>query len=564
MIFNKTVLLKTKGNNKLPYYRELGYNTKLDIIEVKVDDLNKTSNCLVEAKCDFCSNVYTIKYKSYTKNISNQNKYSCVKCKSNKAKLTNLIRYGYESPMQSFSIREKVKQTNLEKYGNEYTFNSKEIKGKIKNSILERYGVDNVFKLEEVQERIKQTNLERYGVDNVSKLEEVKEKIKKTNLEKYNSEYYVTSPKYLESVEFIREKIKQTNLEKYGTLHKNISEKYRIENFNNCKDSNYISYLSNSESIFHCIKGHNFVISSDTYRSRKINNVELCTICYPINNQKSIKEKELYNFIESIYKEEIIQSYRDGLEIDIYLPDLKIGFEFNGLYWHSEEYKDKNYHLNKTNYFRDLGIRIIHIWEDDWDFKKDIIKSQIINWLNLNTEKVFARKCEINEIEDNKLIREFLDKNHIQGYTRSVKKIGIFYKSVLIGLMTFDKFEGRKKMKEDEWNLSRFCCKLNTNVIGGASRLLKYFINKYKPKKLITYADRSWSNGDLYHKLGFKIFNESKADYKYLINKNRLHKSNFKKSNLNTTLSESAFMEKSNIYRIWDCGKIKFEYKFNT
>ena len=89
-----------------------------------------------------------------------------------------------------------------------------------------------------------------------------------------------------------------------------------------------------------------------------------------MNSTSSFKEKELYDFIKLIYSGEIITSYRSGLEIDIYLPELKIGFEFNGLYWHSELFKDKNYHLDKTKYFKENGIRIIHVcayrdWETD-------------------------------------------------------------------------------------------------------------------------------------------------------------------------------------------------------
>jgi hypothetical protein len=107
-------------------------------------------------------------------------------------------------------------------------------------------------------------------------------------------------------------------------------------------------------------------------------------------------------------------------------------------------------------------------------------------------------------------------KNHIQGYIRSKHKIGLFYNNVLVSLMTFDNLEGRKKMDDNEWNLSRFCSKLNTNVIGGADKLLKYFIKKYKCERLISFADLDWSDGNLYYKLGFELVNTLKPDYKYI------------------------------------------------
>ena len=141
--------------------------------------------------------------------------------------------------------------------------------------------------------------------------------------------------------------------------------------------------------------------------------------------------------------------------------------------------------------------------------------------------KIFARKCQVVEM---KSVNGFLESNHIQGKVRSIVKLGLYHNSELVSVMTFDKFEGRKKMSESEWNLNRFCSKLNTNVIGGASKLLKYFINKYNPKRIISYSDKDWSNGDLYISLGFNKISESKPDYKYIVGGKRIHKSNFKKS----------------------------------
>ena len=266
----------------------------------------------------------------------------------------------------------------------------------------------------------------------------------------------------------------------------------------------------------------------------------------------------LFNFIEDNYKGVIINNYRDKYEIDIYLPDLKLGFEFNGLYWHSERFKSNDYHLGKTDYFKVKGIRIIHIWEDDWINKENIIKSQILNLLNLTKTNIFARKCTVKEISSN-ISSIFLLNNHIQGNVNSSVKLGIYYNDDLVSVMTFDHFEGRKKMNNNEWNLSRFCNKINVNVIGGASKILSHFIKKYNPDRIISYADKDWSIGNLYYKLGFEIVRENRPDYKYIIGDKRVHKSRYRKSRLNTDLSESIQMNKYGILKIWDCGKIKFE-----
>jgi hypothetical protein len=269
-----------------------------------------------------------------------------------------------------------------------------------------------------------------------------------------------------------------------------------------------------------------------------------------IGGEKDIKE---------VYIGEIIQSYRDGLEIDVYLPELKLGFEFNGLYWHSELKKYKNYHIDKTKYFEERGIRIFHIWEDNWTFNRDIVKSQLKNWLGLTNNKIFARKCILKVVE-NKDSKKFLDENHIQGYVNSNYSLGLYHNDELVSIMNFDKYEGRKKMNDSEWNLNRFCNKINTNVIGGASKLLKYFIEKNKPNRIISYADRDWSVGSLYHKLGFNLIKESNPDYKYIVDDKRVHKSRFRKSNLKISgITESEYTNEKNINRIWDCGKLKFE-----
>jgi hypothetical protein len=222
-------------------------------------------------------------------------------------------------------------------------------------------------------------------------------------------------------------------------------------------------------------------------------------------------------------------------------------------------YREKNYHLNKTNHFKERGVRIIHIWEDDWSFKQEIIKSQIKNLLNQSSEKIFARKCEVKEIRDTKLVSKFLNENHIQGKVNSSLKLGLYYNGELVSIMTFDQFEGRKKMEEGGYNINRFCNKLNTNVIGGASKILNHFIKEYNPSRIVSYADKDWSVGELYKTLGFVNISDTRPDYKYIVNKKRIHKSRYKKSRLDTKLTESQATKELGINRIYDCGKIKFE-----
>jgi hypothetical protein len=451
-------------------------------------------------------------------------------------------------------LRENNKKTLLEKYGVDHYSKTKEYVEKVKKTSLERYGVDNFSKTDEYVEKSKKTYLEKYGVDSYTKTDEYKEKYRNTCVEKYGVDSYTKTKEF-------QDKFKKTNIERYGVDHLFKSDSYRSDNFNITNDVNYIKYLDGFN-IFRCDCGneHYFEIKSDDYFGRIKANNKLCTICYPISNSSSIKETMLFNFISEKYNGCIENNYRDKYEIDIYLPELKLGFEFNGLYWHSNKFKDKNYHLDKTNYFKEKGIRIIHIYEDDWIYRQDILKSQIKNILKINSEKIFARKCIIKEVNINDC-KQFLNDNHIQGKVNSVLKLGLYFEEELVSLMTFDHNEGRKKMEEGGYNLNRFCNKLNTNVIGGASKLLKYFERVYNPIRIVSYADKDWSIGDLYYKLGFENIGDNAPDYKYIVNNKRVHKSRYKKSKLNSTLTESQEMIKRDILKIYDCGKLKFEIK---
>ena len=256
--------------------------------------------------------------------------------------------------------------------------------------------------------------------------------------------------------------------------------------------------------------------------------------------------------------------------MDVYLPELKIAFEFNGLYWHNELNKENNYHLNKTELCEQNGIQLIHIYEDDWIYKQDIVKSMISNKLGKTSNKIFARKCEIKEISDNNLVRLFLDENHIQGFVGSKIKIGLFFNNELVSIMTFGNRRvvmGKKTTNVDEYELLRFCNKINTNVIGGASKLFKYFIKKYNPSEITTYADRSFSRGKLYEKLGFKFVSKTQPNYCYVIGRKKYYRFNFRKNILinegfDPNKTEHEIMLERKIYRIYDSGNLKFNFVF--
>lgn len=256
-------------------------------------------------------------------------------------------------------------------------------------------------------------------------------------------------------------------------------------------------------------------------------------------------------------------------EIDIYIPSKNIAFEYDGLVWHSEKFgKDKNYHLDKTKSCLKKGIRLYHIFEDEWVYKQEIVKSKIKSIIGAIDNKIYARKCTVKKLLKG-VSDLFLEENHLQGKCNSKYQYGLFYNGELVSVMTFGHLRknlGSKNDNEYSYELLRFCNKLNTTVVGGASKLLKYFIEEIKPESIISYADIRWSNGNLYEKLGFKHIRDSKPGYFYVIRQKRENRFKYRKDVLvkegyDKNKSEHEIMLERKIYRIYDCGMMVFEMK---
>ena len=498
-----------------------------------------------QIKCAHCGNL--VKFKG---NLNKgYGRYCSLKCANDSGDLVELAKesminkYGVDSTNKLDVVKAKKIKSYISRYGVDNPMKSDDVKKKYKESIFNNKGVINPMKSDDVKKKYKESINDRYGVDNVFKSDKVKDKIKQTNLNNLNVEYPTQS-------RIVKDKIKNKSLKKLKDKFPFIVD----------VSGDILTCLCNN-----CNK--EYQISRVLLNERFREGYELCSICNPIGVKSiSLAEKEIVEFIESLNVNVIENDTNilNGKELDIYIPSHNIAIEYNGLYWHSELFKDKNYHLNKTEVCDKKGIRLIHIFEDEWIYKQDIVKSRIKNLLGITPNKIYARKCEVKEVLSNEA-REFLDKNHIQGFSKSKVKLGLYYNGELIGLMTFGL--GRLIMggKNDEWELVRFCNKLDTTVIGGASKLLKYFIKNYQPKKIISYADRRWSNGGLYEKLNFKFTHNSKPNYWYINNDVREYRFKYRKSELikhgyDSGKSEKDIMLELKKYRIYDCGNKKYEF----
>ena len=286
-------------------------------------------------------------------------------------------------------------------------------------------------------------------------------------------------------------------------------------------------------------------------------------------NNKSKYETEIVDFLKECGIDSILTNDRtalNGQELDIYIPSHNIAIEFDGIFWHSELYKQSDYHLLKTKQCEELGIRLIHIFEDEWINKKDIWKSMLKNIFSITENVIYARKCEIRLV-DSSVATKFLNENHIQGACGSQIKYGLFYNNELVSLMTFGNSRHFIGNGLSQYELLRFCNKLNTRIIGGASKLFKHFINVYQPQSIVSYADRRWSVGNLYDKLNFHLYNTSKPNYYYVIKGQRANRFNYRKSilvekyNCPIGMSEQEFCKQQGWHRIYDCGCLCYEWK---
>lgn len=276
----------------------------------------------------------------------------------------------------------------------------------------------------------------------------------------------------------------------------------------------------------------------------------------------SLKESKVRDYV-NLFEKSI--KYRDAqYEIDIYIPSKKIGFEFNGLYYHSDEFRDSLYHKNKYEYFKKKGIKIINIWEDDWDFKRDIVKSIIKNSLG-RSEKIYARKCEIG-YPSKKESRDFFLKNHIQGYAPSSYNIGLYYKGNLVSLMSFGQ---RKISSKTSFELLRYSSILGISVIGGPSKIFKAFLKNMddkgiNPKEILSYANLEYFSGQMYTSLGFNFEGYTPPTYWWAKEK-RMHRSNFMKHKLvemghDPNLTADTIIRKMGYRKIYGIGNKKFIY----
>lgn len=493
----------------------------------------------------------------FGKSLNSGYRLSCSpKCSANTerrkelTKITCNLKYGTDHYGKTIESKEKYKATCIKKYGVDNVSKVKEIREKVEQTTLKNHGNKSYLGTQKLRDEFKEYCMKTYGVDHNSKSPEVREKFKKTLLERYGSEKLMLVPEFIE-------KQKETLLKNHGVTNPMFSKELKEKCFNNLRESFFKKFLNRFDinkidnitgytgDNLHvvCKNGcHNYTISRELFILRTKKDRPTCTECNPFYKQGSFAESNLASFISSFEIPIILKNRKilDGKELDIYIPSYNLAIEFDGLYWHSNALIEDDLHLFKTNKCKENGIDLIHVFEDEWESKQDIVKSNIKNILNLNIDTIQSTDCTILEV-DLSTTKEFLNKNHIEGYTDYDFSYGLFFQDQLVSIICL------KKINEG-YEIVRDCDLLNIDVVDGFNTLLNHFIDSHKPNKIIVYADRRWYFGGKYEKSNFILSKTIKPKYRYVVNNKRKTIAEYKELNLE---------EKH--FKIYDCGYFEYE-----
>jgi very-short-patch-repair endonuclease len=367
------------------------------------------------------------------------------------------------------------------------------------------------------------TCLEKYGTKSHLQSEEIKEKIRITNLEKYGYEYACKSQK-------VKDVTRKNNLEKYGVeFPQQLPERIEKQRERNTKEKH--SGLSRKE------WAEQMGIARTTFNAR-VRKHGFDTAISMLKYQSGIEtliENILINNCVKYEKQVPLGKYK----ADFVIEDKKVVIEANGCYWHSDAVnKDKKYHKNKLNCYNNLGYNLLAFREDEIEQKQEIVESIIKNKLGIVENRFFARNSLIRELTKSEC-KDFLNKNHLMGYGRG-KCFALIIDQEIIAVMQYI-------VKGDMLDISRFCPKLNSSVVGGFTKLLSHIEKIVKPKVVQNFIDRQYGSGDYLLNLGFKKVNED-ISFRWVKDDKVFHRLKFRGSN----------GYDYGYYKFWDCGQAKY------
>ena len=463
----------------------------------KIIELQKQyNNIKVYYRCDYCNKEIKLSLDKIKTLIKNKAKpiFCNRKCsgiyyanKSHEGKTEEEIRARKDKISKTLKVREihlseeekKIRKINLNKYWKEMSKEERSLRNK--NLI----------------NKIKETKLKRYGDENYNNSEQ----ISKTYKEHYNINNPASNWNHIsaENLAIIRDK-----------------EKFK----------QYILSIPLDERCIYTIaRGLNIARS---YCSNLLNKYQIYEDPeVKIHRNISKPQLDLQEYISSICDFDIIINTKKIItpyELDIYIPEKQVAIEYNGNYYHTTNNVDKKTHYKKSKLCEEKGIRLIHIFEYEWENERQrpILENIIKNALGVNLNKIYARNLNI-EVKESKCMKEFFETNNIQGFRGGKFAICLVdkkTKEIYMSYMMGSAFFGKGKY---EWEVIRGATKLGYTVVGGASKIWKYFKKTYNPNNCVYYIDYNYFNGNSIQNLDKFELIETQFSFKnYFVNENKV------------------------------------------
>ncbi len=515
------------------------------------------------------------------------------------------------------------KQTCLEKYGETSASKTQAAKKHAHDLFFGKSDEEKAA----IKKKRAETNIKLFGVENFNSAPERiaylkshwksnPEKRKQTCLERYGAEHYTQSDQGKAHMRQVREQMPQEVLEarckkavasrlarspeeKAATVAKyhstwqsrRDSEQQKLEaklGFSLVSITDLQLYLERDLATLHRFIEDNCL---QTYVSSTRHYLKKSDADWVISQYKSREshgfsqsEKAIVEYMRAFYGGPILENDRKVLggkgELDIYLPEKGLAIEFNGCYWHSDavwvsacavppdetRLRAKHRHFEKYKQCLQKGIRLLQIFEDDFEDRRDIALSVIRNALGAASRRIFARKCVVRDVPI-EVYRAFLEANHLQGYSYADVRKGLYFGDELVELVGVN----TKGTHRDEPEMVRLCSKMDTSVVGGFSKLLK----ASDCSSLVSYVDPFVFSGSGYAKVGFKVDGVNAPTYfyvrrgyhkripRYMFMRDRI-KALYERGELryyNPEETEAVNMYKNDYYRIWNCGTIRVVWK---
>lgn len=307
-----------------------------------------------------------------------------------------------------------------------------------------------------------------------------------------------------------------------------------------------------------CDQGHEYLQSPNDHMGG-----HGCSECAQ-DMHESLAEKEVLNFVRENTALEVLSNTRSVIspyELDIYIPDLNLAIEFNGLYWHSEKHKSSDYHIKKFNMCASKGVRLVQIWEDEWINKSDLCRSFLKSLIS-QPIRAYARKLIIKEVPLEEQ-RTFLNKHHFQGYTASTSCFGLYSKfGVLFQVMSLKKLDSN-----GNYEIGRLCTTTGFIIIGGAERLLKHLLQYNTCTTLISYNNLDKFTGGVYARLGMKLDKAQINSYFYTNGVESFSRQQFQKAKLvaqghDPSLTEYQIANSMGYFRVFPTGNSRYSMTF--